>query len=92
MFRFIKQVIIVLLSFSEFLATKCMSLNNEPCMIRPTLIKFKVFNMIANRNESKTIVKPISWDFKFKFNSTTCNSNKKWNNESCQCECKNYCT
>ena len=25
-------------------------------------------------------------------NSTTCNSNEKWNNETCQCECKNYCT
>ena len=25
-------------------------------------------------------------------NSTTCNSNEKWNNETCQCECKNYRT
>ena len=24
-------------------------------------------------------------------NSTTCNSNEKWNNETYQCECKNYC-
>ena len=30
--------LIVLLSFSESLATKCVSLNNEPCMARPTLI------------------------------------------------------
>ena len=30
--------LIGLLSFSEFLATKCVSLNNEPCMIRPFLI------------------------------------------------------
>ena len=22
--------------------------------------------------------------------STTCNSNQKWNNEPCQCECRNY--
>ena len=22
--------------------------------------------------------------------STTCNSNQKWNNKTCQCECKNY--
>ena len=27
-----------LLSFSGSLATKCMSLNNEPCLVRPTLI------------------------------------------------------
>ena len=32
----------------------------------------------------------ISCDFKCKFNSTTCNSNQKWNNKSCQFECKNY--
>ena len=29
---------IVLLSFSESLATKCLFLNDEPCMVRPTLI------------------------------------------------------
>ena len=34
----IKQVFIVLLSFSESLAIKCVSLNDEPCMVRPTLI------------------------------------------------------
>ena len=38
MFRLIKQIFIALLSFSESLTTKCVSLNNEPCMIRPTLI------------------------------------------------------
>ena len=29
---------IVLLSFSRYLATKCVSLNNEPCMTRSTNI------------------------------------------------------
>ena len=38
MFSLIKQVFIVLLSFGESLATKCVSFNDEPCMIRPTLI------------------------------------------------------
>ena len=39
MFRLIKRVFInALLSFSGSLATKCMSLNNEPCVIRPNLI------------------------------------------------------
>ena len=32
----------------------------------------------------------ISWDCKCKFNSAICNSNRKWNNKACQCECKNY--
>ena len=44
MFSLIKQVFIVLLSFSSSLArlakirTKCLSLNDEPCMVRHTLI------------------------------------------------------
>ena len=38
MFRLIKQLFIVLFSFSESLATICPFLNNEPCMIRPTRI------------------------------------------------------
>ena len=46
--------------------------------------------MIANKNKAKTIAKHISRDCKYKFNSTTCNSNKKRNNKTCQCEYKNY--
>ena len=38
MFSLIKQVFIVLLGFSVSLATKCMFLNDEPCIVRPTLI------------------------------------------------------
>ena len=46
MFSLIKQVFIVLLSFSESLArvakvsdrTKCLSSNDEPCIVRPSLI------------------------------------------------------
>ena len=33
-----KRVFIILLRFSSSLATKYLSLNDEPCMIRPTLI------------------------------------------------------
>ena len=33
-----KQVFIVLLSFSEPLTAKCLFLNDEPCMVGPTLI------------------------------------------------------
>ena len=32
------SLFIVLLHFSESLATKCLFLNDEPCMVRPTLI------------------------------------------------------
>ena len=37
------------------------------------------------------MVKHISCDRKCKFNSTTCNSNKKLNNKTCQCEYKIFC-
>ena len=36
MFSVIKQVFIILLSFSSSLATKCVSLNDEPCIVRST--------------------------------------------------------
>ena len=38
MFWLIKQMFITFINFSGSLATKCVSLNNEPCMTRPTLI------------------------------------------------------
>ena len=44
--------------------------------------------MIINKNEAKTTRKHISCHGKSKFNSTTCNLNQKWNNKTCQYECK----
>ena len=38
MFRLNKQEFTRVLPFSRSLATKCMSLNNEPCLTRTTLI------------------------------------------------------
>ena len=38
MFSLNKQVLVVSLGFSESLATKFLSLNDDPCMVRPTLI------------------------------------------------------
>ena len=34
----IKQVLVILLSFSSSLARKCLSLNDEACMAKPTVI------------------------------------------------------
>ena len=50
MFGLIKQVFIGFFSFSRFLATKCMSLNNEPCMIRPTLIDLNPVDLTLSIN------------------------------------------
>ena len=40
-------------------------------------INVTVFNMITRINELKALVKHISCDCKYKFNSATCNSNQK---------------
>ena len=45
MFSLIKQVFIVLLSFSESSATKRLPLNDESCMVRPTLIGFNLVEL-----------------------------------------------
>ena len=41
----------------------------------------KVFTNIARKNEVKTLVKHNACDYKFKCDSTTCNSNQKWSND-----------
>ena len=69
----------------------CNVLSLKICVPKETKdINFKAFNMITNNNEAKAMKEHISYNCKCKFNSTTCNSNQKWNNETCQCECKSY--
>ena len=60
------------------------------CFKKAKDINIKVFNLITNKDEVKIMTKHIPCDHKCKFNSTACNSNKKWNNKTYQCECKNY--
>ena len=50
-------------------------------------INSKVFNMVTNKNEAKTVT---ACDCKCKFDSATCNSNKKWHNRTYQGEFQNY--
>ena len=52
-------------------------------------MNIKAFNMITNKNEAKAMTEHISCDSKCKLNSTTWNSNQKWNNKKRQCKCKN---
>ena len=64
--------------------------NRQKCVFeKKQKTNIKAFNMITNKNEAKTMAKHISCDCKCKFNSTTCNSNQKWNKKTCKCECKN---
>ena len=53
-------------------------------------LNFKAFNLITNKNEAKAMKKHISCDCECKLKSSTCNWNQKWNNETCQWECKSY--
>ena len=55
MFGLVKQVFIAVLSFNGSLATKFMPLNNEQCMIKPTLIdlnrvEFKYYQLMISFN------------------------------------------
>ena len=43
MFRLIKQIFVTLVSFSESLATKCVSLNNESYVTSSAMIDFWTF-------------------------------------------------
>ena len=45
--------------------------------------------MITNKNEAKSMTKHISGDCKCNCNSTTRNSDQKWNHKTCHYECKN---
>ena len=51
-------------------------------------VNVDLFNMITKIIEAKVLVKYLSSNCKWKFDSETCNSNQKWNNDKCQCECK----
>ena len=67
-------------------------LSPKICVSKETKgINFKAFNMIPIKDEAKAMTEHISCGCKCKLNSTTCNSNQKWNNKTCQRECKSYC-
>ena len=51
--------------------------------------RLKAFNMITGINESKTLMKHISYYCRYKFEGGRFNSNQKRNNDEYQCECEN---
>ena len=44
--------------------------------------------MITNKDEAKAMTKHISYDCKYRFKSTTCNSSQKPNNKTCNVNVK----
>ena len=68
-------------------------LSAKVCVLSETKsVNVKVFNMITRKNEAKKLVKDLLSHCKCKSDSKACNSNQKWNNKTCQCECKSYQT
>ena len=45
MLKFIKQAFMALLSLRELLATKFLPVNDEPCLVRPTLISLNSYGL-----------------------------------------------
>ena len=53
-------------------------------------LNLNTFNMITGIYESKLLTKHLSCKCKCKFNGRKCNSNQKWKNNKCWCECKKH--
>ena len=68
------------------------TLYTKICVLSETKgINFKMFNVPKRLNKAKNFVKHLLRNCKCHFNTTTCNSKQKWDNEKCKCECKKYC-
>ena len=62
--------------------------STKVCVLNKTKgVNVTLFNMITRITEAKTLAKRISCICKCKFDSKKCNSDKKWNNDKCQCKC-----
>ena len=74
---------IELSSFGGSLATKCVSLNNQPCQARPTFIdvnsnvNVKVFNLMLGVNETRFLVQHQSCECNCRLNGNVRNSKQK---------------
>ena len=59
-------------------------LSNKVCVPNKTEnLHLSVFYMITGINESKTLTKRLSCEFKCKFDAKKCNSDQWWNNNKC---------
>ena len=65
-------------------------LSNRVCVPNKTEdLNLSLFNKMTGINISKISTKHISCECKCKIDGSKCNSNPKWNNDKCRCECKN---
>ena len=64
-------------------------LSNKACASnKKEDLNLSIFNMISGITEPKALAKHMSRECKFKFDGRKCNSDKWWNNDRYQCECK----
>ena len=67
----------------------CNDLSNKLCAPNKTEdLNLSMFNMITGTNESKTLTKHISCECKCQFDGRKCNSDQRWSNNKCRCECE----
>ena len=67
------------------------ALSNKVCIPNKTEdLNLSVFNMVTDKNESKTLTKHISCQCKCKFGGTKCKSNQLRNNDKCRYDCKKH--
>ena len=70
----------------------CNNINNlcaKWCV--PDIVKnlnVKVFHPVSGTNETRRIRWHEMCICKFRFNSSVCNKNQRWNDDKCRCECK----
>ena len=65
-------------------------LSKKPCAPNKAEdLNIHVLNINTAMNESKILANHISCESKCKFDGKKFNSNQKWNNHKCRCECKN---
>ena len=66
-------------------------LSNKVCVPNKTEdLNLILLSMITVINESKILTKHVSCEYKCKFGGRKCNSNQKWKNDKCWCECKKH--
>ena len=73
-------------------SSSCNNINNPYAKICvPNAIKdlnVKVFNLMSRTNETRHIKWHETCKYKCRLDASVCNNKQRWNNDKCQCECK----
>ena len=53
-------------------------------------LNVKVSNLMSRTNETRHIKWHETWKCKCRLGASVCNNKQRWNNDKCQCECKEF--